>query len=301
MSEERIQKIMARAGVGSRRACEDLIRAGRVHVNGKVAHLGDSANPRTDKITVDYEALPAPEPLVYIALHKPRGVESTVQSQGGLQTVRDLVPVSERVYPVGRLDVESEGLLLLTNDGELTNHLTHPRYGSEKEYQVKINGHPRDEQLEIWRRGLVLPDTGEQTGPARVSVFKEGASGTWLKVVMREGKKHQIRRVCETLGLPVKRLIRVRMATLTLGKLQPGEWRHLDSREVVALQRATTPSGRTSQRKGRAANTPPNPGPKHVETEQRRPANRPKPRTDRPAPRLAVALRKPANRKRQQR
>lgn len=237
MAIERLQKILAKAGLGSRRACEELIRAGRVHVNGTVAKLGDKADRHKDEITLDFEPLPETEALVYVALHKPRGVESTLQSQSGLQTVSDLVALDTRLYPVGRLDVDSEGLILMTNDGELTDRLTHPRYQSEKEYEVLLRAYPREEQLEIWRRGVVLPDTGEKTASAKVQIMSKGASGTWLRVVMHEGKRHQIRRIADTLGLPVKRIKRVRIASLRLGGLAAGDWRHLTQNEVNTLRR----------------------------------------------------------------
>jgi 23S rRNA pseudouridine2605 synthase len=240
MPAERLQKILAAAGHGSRRACEDLIVAGRVRVNGQRARLGDKADPALDSITLDGEPVAA-EALAYIALNKPRGVLSSLESQGDRNTVRDLVPVPGRLYPVGRLDVMSEGLMLLTNDGDLTNRLTHPRYGHDKEYRVLVSGSPDRETLQIWRRGVVLKDEAgntERTAPAKVEVESEAGEGTWLSVVMREGKKHQIRRVGETLGLPVARIIRVRIGTLQLGKLRPGEWRHLTAAEVKALKTA---------------------------------------------------------------
>lgn len=248
MAAERLQKLLAAAGYGSRRSSEDYITAGRVRVNGQVAHLGDKADPATDKITVDGELLAA-ESLVYIMLNKPRGVISSLESQGERDTVRDLVNVPQRVYPVGRLDVLSEGLVLLTNDGDLTNQLTHPRYGHEKEYSVFVLGEVDRELLRAWSRGIVIKDedgNSEQTAPAQVEVDNHASGGTWLKVVMREGKKHQIRRVAETLGLQVARLIRVRMGSLLLGALRPGVSRPLTPAEVRALKTPTTsaPKGR---------------------------------------------------------
>ena len=182
MPKERVQKILAAAGYGSRRACEKFIQAGRVRVNGEVVKLGDKADPARDKITLDNNSVVA-EKAVYILLNKPRGVISSLEPQGDRKTVRDLVPVAGRLYPVGRLDAESEGLILLTNDGELTNRLTHPRYGHEKEYEVLVNGYPKDEQIRTWRRGVVLD--GEWTSSSRVRVFKKGASGTWLNIARK--------------------------------------------------------------------------------------------------------------------
>jgi len=238
MPTERLQKLLAAAGHGSRRACEDFIIAGRVRVNGKRAQLGDKADPTVDTITLDGDPIAA-KVLTYIALNKPRGVISSLE---GESTVRDLVPVPGRLYPVGRLDVMGEGLILLTNDGELTNRLTHPRYGHEKEYRVLVLGDPDRESLQVWRRGVTLEDedgSTEHTAPAKVEVESRAGDGAWLNVVMREGKKHQIRRVGETLGLPVARIIRMRIGTLRLGKLKPGEWRYLTTAEVKALQAAT--------------------------------------------------------------
>jgi pseudouridine synthase len=234
MSTERVQKILAAAGYGSRRACEKFIEAGRVRVNGKVIQLGAKADPIKDKITLDSD-LVAIEKLLYILLNKPRGVISSLNPQGNRRTVRDLVPLPGRLYPVGRLDMESEGLILLTNDGDLTNRLTHPRYGHEKEYAVLVDGHPKDEQLRSWRRGVVLDD--EWTSPAKVHMIKKGASGTWLKVIMREGRKHQIRRTAQALGLRVKKLKRVRIGTLRLGNLKSGLWRELKPSEVTSLKK----------------------------------------------------------------
>jgi 23S rRNA pseudouridine2605 synthase len=156
--EERVQKILARAGFGSRRACEEIIAKGRVRVNDHPIGLGDKADPRSDKITVDGRPVEGAEQLVYVAMYKPRGVLSTVKEPGERQTVRDLVPVPGTLYPVGRLDYDSEGLILLTNDGELANQLTHPRYEHEKEYRVLVARTPDQQQINLWRRGLVLGD-----------------------------------------------------------------------------------------------------------------------------------------------
>jgi pseudouridine synthase len=234
MAEERVQKILAAAGLGSRRACEELIKTGRVRVNGKVIQIGDKADPEKDKVTLDGQPIRA-EQHRYVILNKPRDVVSSLNAQGDRKTVRDLVPLSARLYPVGRLDLESEGLVLMTNDGELANRLTHPRYGHEKEYQVHVDGHPKEEQLESWRRGIVLD--GEWTSPAKVMVFKKGASGTWLRVTMREGRKQQIRRTAQSLGLRVKHLVRVRIGPLKIGELKPGEWRELRGEEIRQLKR----------------------------------------------------------------
>lgn len=233
--KERIQKILAHAGFGSRRACEDYLRAGRVRVNGKLAELGQKADASKDTITLDGKTVSVPKEYVYIALNKPRGVISAVTSPDPRPTVRDLVPVDRRIYPVGRLDIESEGLILLTDDGELANKLTHPRYGHEKVYKVLVARQPDAKQLAAWRRGIVLED-GYRTAPAKVFVESKSGKGAWLKVVLREGRKRQIRETGSLLGLPVVKIIRTRLGNLQLGNLKPKEWRYLTDEEVNALK-----------------------------------------------------------------
>ena len=235
--EERLQKILAHAGYGSRRACELIIEAGRVRVNGFIAIIGQKADASVDKITVDGRALSAPEPLTYIALHKPRNVISANEREPGdtRQTVRDLIPLEGHLYPVGRLDYDSEGLVLMTNDGDLTNKLTHPRYGHEKEYRVLVARRPVEEQLNTWRRGVVLED-GHKTLPANVWFESTSGKGAWIRVTMGEGRKRQIRETGMLLGLPVVRILRVRIGTLRLGNLKPRQWRHLTNEEVEALR-----------------------------------------------------------------
>ena len=238
--EERVQKILARAGYGSRRSCEELISAGRVRVNGQAVNLGDKADPTIDKITVDGRQVKEAEKLVYVALYKPRGVISTVSDPDFRPAVRDLVPVPGTLYPVGRLDFDSEGLVLLTNDGDLANQLTHPRYEHEKEYRVLVAKHPDPEQLKLWRRGMVLED-GFRTGPAEVYVISKHGKGAWLDVMLKEGHKRQIREMGVQTSLPVVRIVRVRIGELRLGSLKPHEWRYLTSQEVEALQKPTAP------------------------------------------------------------
>ncbi len=235
--EERLQKILAQAGYGSRRACETIIEAGRVRVNGYIAVLGQKADPFKDKISVDGKPIAAAEQLIYIALYKPRNVLSTVEAEVGdqRQTVRDLIQIEGHLYPVGRLDFDSEGLVLMTNDGDLTNRLTHPRYGHEKEYRVLLARRPDEEQLGTWRRGVVLED-GYKTQPADVRFESTSGKGAWIRVTMGEGRKRQIREIGMLLGLPVVRILRVRIGTLRLGNLKPRQWRHLTSEEVQALK-----------------------------------------------------------------
>jgi 23S rRNA pseudouridine2605 synthase len=233
--KERLQKILARAGYGSRRSCEELISAGRVRVYGQVAGLGDKADAARDQITLDGRPVKGAEELVYVALYKPRGVISTVTDPDLRMAVRDLVPVEGTLYPVGRLDFDSEGLILMTNDGDLANKLTHPRYEHEKEYRVLVANHPDGEQLVKWRRGLVLED-GFKTGPADVYVVSKYGKGAWLNVTLKEGYKRQIREMGKVTGLPVVRIIRVRIGELRLGNLKPKEWRYLTPLEVTALK-----------------------------------------------------------------
>ncbi len=264
---ERLQKVLARAGVASRRAAEELIVAGRVSVNGRiVTELGTRVVPGQDVIAVDGERLPiVAEELVYVMLNKPRGVLSAVEDARGRRTVTDLVNIEARVFPVGRLDLNSEGLILLTNDGELAHQMTHPRYGHEKEYEVLVEGHPSDPTLIKWRRGSVLLD-GVSAAPCRVERLRiergacQGKDGTWLRVIMHEGRKRQIRRMAAALGHPACRLIRSRIGPLKLGRLRVGAWRHLTQTEVNALRAAASTASsraRTSRAKpaGRPANS----------------------------------------------
>lgn len=241
MPQERIQKILAQAGYGSRRSCEELIVAGRVHVDGVVAVLGQKADPARQVITVDGERVRLPDTRLYLALNKPRGVLSDTEDARGRKTVLDLVPHQGHLFAIGRLDLTSEGLVLLTNDGDLANRLLHPRYGHEREYRVRVAGRPTEDVIRAWSRGIVLD--GEKTRPAQVKVLKAEAGDTWLQVIMQEGKKRQIRRVAAALGHPVRALIRVRIGPIRLGRLAPGEWRPLTPREVQALQAAAHNGG----------------------------------------------------------
>lgn len=233
--EIRLQKILAQAGYGSRRSCEDLIRSKRVSINGKIASLGMKADPERDTITVDQIPIRGPEKRLYILINKPKGVLSTVSSPDNRPTVRSLVDLPERLFPVGRLDLDSEGLILLTNDGVLTHQLTHPSFEHEKEYRVKVAPQPQKEQLTAWQKGIILDD-GSLTQPAKVWIDDQDTNGTWLGVTLKEGKNRQIRRMAESSGLQVLELIRVRMASLHLGNLLPGEWRELIKNEINELR-----------------------------------------------------------------
>ncbi|MEX2142970.1 MAG: pseudouridine synthase [Anaerolineales bacterium] len=235
MPEERLQKILARAGYGSRRSCEDIISAGRVMVNKKRAELGSKADAQHDTIMVDGHRVKLPAEFVYYAIYKPRNVLSTTAGPDPRRKVTDLVPGGELLHLVGRLDLESEGLMILTDDGELTERITHPRYEQEKEYRVLVARQPDKEQLATWRRGVVLADS-TRSAPAQVRVSGAKGKGAWLQVVMHEGRKREIREITRMLGLPVVQLIRVRIASLHLGALKAGQWRKLEADEVAALK-----------------------------------------------------------------
>lgn len=239
---ERLQKFLARAGLASRRAAEEWIVAGRVSVNGEiVTRLGTRVEPDRDAIRVDGKRIRAEEGgRLYFLLHKPRGYVTTLSDPEGRPTVRDLVPaVRERVYPVGRLDFHSEGLLLLTNDGDLAHALMHPRRGVEKTYLAKVRGTPGPEALRRAERGVVLD--GRKTLPARLSVVRGGETASWIEVTVREGRKHQVRRMLEAVGHPVQRLRRIRYGGVELGRLPVGACRPLRPGEVERLRRVSAP------------------------------------------------------------
>jgi len=189
---ERLQKILARAGYGSRRTCEEFIRQGRVHVDGQVAQLGERADGHISLITMDGQPVVIPSEYIYIMLNKPRGVLSSSRSQGGHPTLYEYVNIDERVFPVGRLDLDSEGLIILTDDGDLTHRLTHPSYMHEKEYLVQLDQTPTNDQLQRWRDGLELPEGGI-TLPADVRMDIQEDNTMWIRIVLREGRKRQIR------------------------------------------------------------------------------------------------------------
>lgn len=235
----RLQKILARAGVSSRRAAEELIREGRVRVNGAIAReLGTKADPEVDRIQVDGRRL-AREPLARVlALHKPRGVVTTLSDPQGRPSISDLVPQrGGRLFPVGRLDFHSEGLLLLTNDGDLAQSILRPSSHVPKTYHVKVRGTPPPAVLGRFARGLPLD--GRRTQPARVETLRTTRDGNaWLEIVLHEGRRNQIRRLLQMLGHPVQRLRRVAVGPVELGSLRPGESRVLDAKEVEQLRTA---------------------------------------------------------------
>jgi 23S rRNA pseudouridine2605 synthase len=240
MASERIQKILAAAGYGSRRSCEELIRQRRVRVNGVTVELGARADPARDHIHVDKRRVRVESRQITVALYKPLGIITTLDDELGRKTVRDLVPLEAHLVPVGRLDADSEGLVLMSNNGDLVNRLTHPRFEHEKEYHVLVHGHPDEAALARWRRGVMLED--HQTLPAHVSLMRTEGDGAWLRIVMREGRKRQIRSVAALLGYPVRQLVRVRVGPIRLGSLKPGEWRYLEKRELEALKRLQGPA-----------------------------------------------------------
>jgi 23S rRNA pseudouridine2605 synthase len=237
---ERLQKLLARAGLGSRRVAEELIADGRVTVNGEVAQLGRRADPEHDVIALDGVTVIVRDDLVYYLLNKPAGHVSTASDPEGRPTVVDLVPDTPRVYPVGRLDFETEGLLLLTNDGELTQLLTHPSFGVVKTYLAEVEGDPAPATVRALREGVDLDDG--PTAPARVKVVQRRGTSAAIEIGIHEGRNRQVRRMCDAVGHPVRRLVRTRIGPLHDGKLKPGEWRPLSSGEVRRLYEAATPS-----------------------------------------------------------
>ena len=239
----RLQKLLARAGLGSRRVSEGLIAGGRVTVNGQPAGLGRRVHPDSDRVAVDGVPVSVRPGLVHYLLNKPAGVVTTASDPEGRPTVVDLVPAEPRVHPVGRLDADTEGLLLLTNDGELTHRLTHPRFGVEKEYLAHVDGGAlRPAELRRLREGVALDDG--ITAPARVAQPQPGM----LRITIHEGRNRQVRRMCSAVGHPVLRLVRVRVGPLRDPTLAPGRWRSLTTAEVRRLEVA-------------AAGADPDPGP----------------------------------------
>lgn len=237
---QRLQKILAQAGYGSRRACEQLILQGRVRVNGQVVtQLGVQADPRCDVIEVDGKRVQLPEEHTYILLHKPAGVVTTRRDAHAARTVIDLLQgVTAPVFPVGRLDADTTGALLLTDDGELAYRLTHPRYGVPKTYLVEVRGEVKEEAIRRLREGVALEDG--TTAPAQVQKVRTLADRktTLLRLTIHEGRKRQVKRMCMAVGHPVVRLHRERFGPLTLRNLPAGAWRHLTDEEVTALRRA---------------------------------------------------------------
>ena len=234
---ERLQKVLARVGIGSRRVCEDLIAEGRVTVDGEVAVLGRRVDVETALIELDGAPIGVRPDLVHYLLNKPAGVVTTADDPQGRPTVVGLVPAEPRVFPVGRLDVDTEGLLLLTNDGELAHRLTHPSFGVEKEYVAELEGSPSRAALRRLREGGELDDG--TTAPARAALLEPSV----VRLTVHEGRNRQVRRMCDAVGHPVVRLIRTRIGPLADRSLAPGAWRELTGDEVRSLQRAVAGPG----------------------------------------------------------
>ncbi len=235
----RLQKFMAEQGIASRRKSEELIAQGKVKVNGHPASLGDKINPYKDLVTVKGEKVThvKKRKMVYIMLHKPRGYVTTVSDDRGRKTVMDLIPdIKERVYPVGRLDRDSEGLLILTNDGVFTNCMTHPSHEYSKVYRVTVRPAVNDEILNNLRTGIVLD--GKKTAPAEVTVLTQEEGRVVLEFIIHEGRNREIRRMCESQGLEVARLKRTAIGSLKLGMLGQGKYRELSEQEVKKLLRS---------------------------------------------------------------
>jgi 23S rRNA pseudouridine2605 synthase len=236
MAPERVQRSLARAGYGSRRAAEDLIREGRVTINGRVASLGDRVDPQTDVVEVDGARVVTDPDARTFALHKPAGVVSSLKDPQGRPDLRVYLPTDTRVVPIGRLDRDTEGLLLLTGDGELANRLMHPRFGVEKEYLAEVDGAPTSKQLAELRRGVELEDGVAKPRSARV-VDAAGERAA-IRLVLAEGRKREVRRMLQAVGLPVRRLVRVRVGPVRLGTLPAGELREIGGEELSALYHA---------------------------------------------------------------
>jgi 23S rRNA pseudouridine2605 synthase len=241
---ERLQKVLARAGVGSRRVCDDLVASGRVSVNGVEAVAGQRVDPLHDLVAVDGVPVPVAPDLVYYLLNKPAGVMTTSSDPEARRTVLDLVPATPRVFPVGRLDYDTEGLIVLTNDGELAHRLAHPSHGVAKEYLAEVEGTPGPGALRRLREGVELDDG--RTAPAVVGQVAPGA----LRIVVHEGRNRQVRRMLEAVGHPMRRLVRTRIGPVSDTALRPGRWRPLRTEEVRALYAASAEAAEGGGRAG---------------------------------------------------
>ena len=250
-------------GVASRRKAEELIREGRVAINGRTARIGDRADPAKDQIRVDGRRVSLPPAKIYILLNKPKGVVTTIDDPQGRKTILDLLPTNNRrLFPVGRLDYDAEGLLLLTNDGELSHRLSHPSFRLPRTYRVKVKGRPTSAEIRRLSQGIYLEDGW--TTPCRIASLRETAENLWLEMVLYEGRNRQVKRMWAKLGYPVLKLKRVGFAGLSLGKLQPGEYRALRPVEVQKLKsrsRQIPPgimaAGHTKKNKTRVRNKAP--------------------------------------------
>lgn len=244
-NEVRLQKFMAECGVASRRKSEELIEMGKVKVNGHIAHIGDKINPKKDLVTVRGKKINKVDRMYYIMLNKPRGYVTTVSDELGRKTVMDLIDVKARIYPVGRLDKDSEGLLILTNDGSFANALTHPKHNYAKVYRVTVRPSLNDEILDKLRNGIEID--GRKTAPCDVNIVTEEEGRVVLEFILREGRNRQIRKMCEAVNLEVARLKRISIGPVKLGMLQPGKSRELTDNEVRKLLRSSNPAEKDEQ------------------------------------------------------
>lgn len=234
LEKVRLQKMLAECGVASRRKCEELIEQGRVRVNGKVAVIGDKVSPKSDKVTVNGKRVVVTKKYKYIMVNKPRGYVTTMSDEMGRKCVAELVDAGVRVFPVGRLDRDSEGLILMTNDGELANAITHPRTHIPKTYRVTVTGKVSDDNITSLSTGLMID--GRITAPAQVHVVTLAEDRTVLEITLYEGRNRQIRKMCEALGLEVRRLRRIAIGNVKLGMLKIGDWRELNDKELSSIK-----------------------------------------------------------------
>jgi len=243
---ERLQKILADRGIASRRKAEDLIREGHVTLNGQIARVGDKADPERDAIKVDGRRIAAPPEKIYLVLNKPKNIVSTMDDPEGRTTVFDLVRMPARLFTVGRLDYDAEGVLLFTNDGELAHRLAHPSFEIPRSYSVKVKGKPESAEIQKLSRGVRLEDG--LTAPCRITPIRETEGNSWVEMTLHEGRNRQVKRMWEKMGYPVLKLKRVSFAGVKLGRLQPGEYRFLTQEEVGKLKAMI--SSKTQNRQG---------------------------------------------------
>lgn len=242
VEQERLHRYLARAGLGSRRSCEQLILEGRVRVNGHVvSKLGTKVSPGRDEVICHGKRVAPPESLVYVIMHKPAGVLTTLSDQRGRPVIPDLLPKHglPRLFPVGRLDYHTEGLVLLTNDGALAHGLMHPKFEVEKEYLARVRGCPTSADLARLRAGVL--SEGETLRAVDATIVSPGGDSSWLRLVVRQGRYHEIRRMCDAIKHPALRLKRVRIGPIVLGRLPRAAWRRLSAREIASLRRSIAP------------------------------------------------------------